>query len=168
MAIENFELFDEIMLKVMQNYEYDYEEIAKDLFRGEIVFYDYDEEDTSSKYYCELDSFLKYNSTKDSIRSLLENPKPDGYNVYDGELVTYKTIKYEEGILKFGGYEINNIDDIVETFNILVECLTKHGEYLKTYLQKRSELEKKLGFLDEDEEVEEDTNVDENKTDDLF
>ena len=49
MAIENFELFDEIMLKVMQTYEYDYEEIAKDLFRGEIVFYDYYEEDTSSK-----------------------------------------------------------------------------------------------------------------------
>ena len=54
--------------------------------------------------------------------------------------------------MKFGGYEINNIDDIVKTFNILVECLTKHGEYLKTYLQKRSEFDKKLGFLDEDED----------------
>ena len=58
----------------------------------------------------------------------------------------------------FGDDDIlNDINDILEIFNILVECLTEHGEYLKRYLQKRSELEKKLGLLDE-----------EDTTDDLF
>lgn len=72
-------------------------------------------------------------------------------------------IKYEKGILRFDGYSIYDINDILKIFNTFVECLTEHGEYLKRYLQKKSELEEKLGFLNE-----EDTNVDENKTNDLF
>lgn len=152
------EEFDEIMLEIMQNYEYDYEKIAKDIFKGKIDFYYYGEEDTSSRYYCELDEYLY-----DKRNEFNDNDDDEYYE--DEDSIAYTTIKYEKGILIFDEYEINNIDDIVEIFNIFVKCLTKHGEYLKNYLQKRSEFEKKLGFLDEDEE---DTNVDENKTDDLI
>ena len=135
------EEFDEKMLEIMQNYEYDYKKIAKDIFKGKIDFYYYGEEDTSSRYYCELDEYL-YDK-----RNEFEHNDDDYYSKDVLHLIRYKTIKYEEGILIFGLYKINNIDDILEIFNIFVECLTKHGEYLKTYLQKESEFDKKTRLL---------------------
>lgn len=136
-----FEDCDEKMLEVMQNYEFDYEKIAQDIFKGKIYLpmscrnkIEYD------KLYSKLSDFFSIDEYDDE---------------YSDE---YEEIKYEKGILLFSDDDIlNDINDILEIFNILVECLTEHGEYLKRYLQKRSELEKKLGLLDE-----------ENTTDDLF
>lgn len=123
--------YDEKILEIMQNYEYDYEKIAKEIFRGKIDF------------------TLGYIYKRKYEKLYSRLTKCDSF--YDGfyELEKNKKIKYEKGILMIGDYEINDVNDISEIFNILVECLTEHGEYLKRYLQKKSELDKKLGFLDE-------------------
>lgn len=134
---------DEKMLEIMSNYEYDYKKIAKEILRGKIDF---------PKSYIEG----KYNEIFLELRSVFAS-NSSYYTTYNGK------IKYEKGILMFGEYKINDINKISKIFDILVECLTEHGEYLKRYLQKKAELDEKLGFLDD-----EDTNIDENKTDDLF
>ena len=121
--------YDEKILEIMQNYEYDYKKIAQDIFKGKIDFYAYyiGEEGHYGKLY---DNLGKVNKI----------------TYYDD---IYTSIKYEKGILMMGDMEIRDVNDISKIFDILVECLTEHGEYLKRYLQKKAELEEKLSFLDE-------------------
>ena len=147
------------MLEVMQNYEYDYKKIAQDIFKGKIDFSAYyiGKEGHYGKLYDNLGNISKHNGELSFDFMMISNALSHNY----GE--ESKKIKYEKGILMMGDMEIRDVNDISKIFDILVECLTEHGEYLKRYLQKKSELEKKLGFLDE-----EDTNVNENKTNDLF
>lgn len=151
--------FDKKMLEVMQNYEYDYEKIAQDIFKGKIDFpvYYIDKYGRYKKLYDNLGNISKHNGDLSFNFMMLSNALSRDY----GE--ESKKIKYEKGILMMGDLEIKDVNDISQIFDTFVECLTEHGEYLKRYLQKKSELEKKLGFLDE-----EDTNVNENKTNDLF
>lgn len=116
---------DERILEIMQNYEYDYKKIAQDIFKGKIDFYAY------------------YIGKEGHYGKLYDNL---GITYYDD---IYTSIKYEKGILMMGDMEIRDVNDISKIFDILVECLTEHGEYLKRYLQKKAELEEKLSFLDE-------------------
>lgn len=145
---------DEKMLEIMQNYEYDYKKIAQDILKGKIDFpMDYIDE---NEYYKKL---------HDKIRPNIERcfGTFNAYSLNFNYCNTSKKIKYEKGILMMGDLEIKDVNDISQIFDTFIECLTEHGEYLKRYLQKKAELDEKLGFLDE-----EDTNVNENKTDDLF
>ena len=140
---EEYEDLDEIMLEIMQDYEYDYEEIAKDIFKGKIHFinilFNISDSDSDSFRYYETfaliigDNIRNDNIDEDSFLQGITKVEKDA----DGkELIKFEKIKYEKGILKFGVFEINDKDIISEAFNILVKCLTEHGEYLKTYLQK--------------------------------
>lgn len=155
---------DEKMLEIMSNYEYDYKKIAQDILKGKIDFpVNYINNGYYEKLYNKLcrTAINKHNDNSEfsyGSESLVRTLTTVSDNTNK-----LKKIKYEKGILMMGDLEIKDVNDISQIFDKLVECLTKHGEYLKRYLQKKAELEEKLGFLNE-----EDTNVDENKTNDLF
>ncbi|MDU7496957.1 hypothetical protein [Sneathia sanguinegens] len=151
--------YSEKILEIMQNYEYDYKKIAQDIFKGKIDFpvYCINNYGHYEKLYDNLCNISKHNGGPMFDFLMLPNAL---FHAYDEES---KKIKYEKGILKIGNLEIKDVNDISQIFDTFVECLTEHGEYLKRYLQKKAELDEKLGFLDE-----EDTNISENKTDDLF
>lgn len=165
-VLENYVLedYDEKMLEVMQNYEYDYEKIAQDIFRGKIGFpISCREKIKYAKLYSGLNEFCYRLHETPFVDLVKQFSDSVGSVSNQHEKIEYEKIKYEKGILMMGDLEIKDVNNISKIFDILVECLTEHGEYLKRYLQKKAELDEKLGFLDE-----EDTNIDENKTDDLF
>lgn len=147
---------DKKMLKIMSNYKYDYKKIAQNILKGKIDFLVkyINKEGHYEKLYRKLvDISFGCDSGEDLRCRLNSSSYTDAY----------KKIKYEKGILMIGDFEIKDVNDISKIFDTFFECLTEHGEYLKRYLQKKAELEEKLGFLNE-----EDTNISENKTDDLF
>lgn len=165
-VLENYVLedYDEKMLEIMQNYEYDYEKIAQDIFKGKIGFpISCREKIKYAKLYSGLNEFC-YRLHETPFLDLVNQFSDSVGSVSNQhEKIEYEKIKYEKGILMMGNMEIRDLNNISQIFDTFVECLTEHGEYLKKYLQKKAELEEKLSFLDE-----EDTNVNENKTDDLF
>lgn len=140
-----FDCFDEKMLEIMLNYEYDYKKIAQNILKGEVDFY---KDDISYKKY--------YNGLISKLRQLGVND------------TKFSKIKYEKGILHIGDNKIENIDDISRVFKIFVDCLKEHGEYIKRYLQKKAALDKQLGILEDEVPNISENNTNENKENDLF